>query len=292
MQPFLLRFAIPSDVPVVGGVDLGLPSFFFLLTLGFMLSTPILLKESNRSGVSAKSILDISLWGAAAVLFGGRLGHVLLTRPRYFLEYPDRIFDIWHGGLNLMGAAVAGALFLVLWLRRHPLKFWRVADIFAPALSFCLIFFGVGCLSAGCFYGKPIDYPWGMEWPWAVVFYGGQVPDILRGIGLHPTQLYLSMLHIVLFLFLSLMRRKIHFDGQVALIFALGFSLIGLLIEPFRFGFERALLPGGSFTVSQLLYGSILLLSLFFWRRLKAIPPIPRPRVGVADRPVSPAEAR
>jgi phosphatidylglycerol:prolipoprotein diacylglycerol transferase len=49
---------------------------------------------------------DLFLWVAAGVVIGGRLGHVLLYEPGYYLWHPLEILKIWRGGMAFHGGMI------------------------------------------------------------------------------------------------------------------------------------------------------------------------------------------
>jgi phosphatidylglycerol:prolipoprotein diacylglycerol transferase len=101
-------------------------------------------------------------------------------------------------------------------------------DAMIPGLVIAHAFGRLGCIAAGCCYGKPTGADWGFR------FYSPLIDVNLRGIPLHPTQLYESSALFVLFLgMLWLYRRKV-FDGQVVLSYFIVYPVIRSVIEVFR----------------------------------------------------------
>ena len=46
---------------------------------------------------------DLLLSIAIGVIFGGRLGHVLIYGDGYYFEHGQEIFKIWEGGMSFIG---------------------------------------------------------------------------------------------------------------------------------------------------------------------------------------------
>ena len=61
---------------------------------------------------------------------------------------------VFYGGLI---AAVVVALW---YLRRHRMPLWTVTDVFAPGIALGHVIGRLGCLFAGCCFGRPTDVPW------------------------------------------------------------------------------------------------------------------------------------
>ena len=105
---------------------------------------------------------------------------------------------------------------------------WKTMDACIPGLVLAHLFGRLGCLSAGCCYGKPTDKPWGIR------LYSDLVDEHLRGIPLHPTQLYEAGALGILFLGLLWIFHHRKFDGQVALTYFLAYPIIRSIVEIFR----------------------------------------------------------
>ena len=73
------------------------------------------------------------------------------------------------------------------YIAKHRLPFWTTCDVFAPGIALGHVTGRLGCLAAGCCYGKPTDVPWAIIFtnPLAAANVGTPL-----GIPLHPTQLY------------------------------------------------------------------------------------------------------
>jgi phosphatidylglycerol---prolipoprotein diacylglyceryl transferase len=233
VQPWLLRF----PAPVVG--EVAVSSYFFWLILGCVLATEIALREARRSGESPRDTLRLSAAAILGGLVGARLLHVVAVAPERYLDDPMRLLRVWEGGMVFYGGFLGGLATVAIWSRVRGPSFQRIGDIFAAPLMMGLAFGRVGCLSAGCCYGRPIDWGTGIEWPWGITFLGGQVPSMLRGIPLHPTQAYAAVNALVLLLAVTALRRRQRFDGQVMWMLVLAYGVTRSVLELFRLDLGR-----------------------------------------------------
>ena len=156
------------------------------------------------------------------------------------------------------------------WSRRAGISLWRLADIFSPATAFGLAYGRTGCLGAGCCFGRPADWPLGVEVPWSVRYYRrGMLPDDLLGLPVHPAPLYEALGCLLLFVLLSRLRARQVFHGQTALAFLGGYGALRIAVELFRADAERGVYLSGWLSTSQIL--SLLALAtlplLWRWRR-------------------------
>lgn len=202
-------------------------SYGLMVAIGLFAALQYLLVKSRQKGLSENKITDMVLYTIVAGLIGARIAYVL-TNFRFYFNNPSDIFKIWEGGLVFYGGFLAGLLALAVFVRMNPkLDFWELGDILAPAVSLGHAFGRVGCLLAGCCYGKP------SELPWAVKFTN---PESLAPLGvcLHPTQIYESLGAVAIFAALDRFNTKPHKKGQTVFAYLFLYGLLRFLVEFLR----------------------------------------------------------
>ena len=124
----------------------------------------------------------------------------------------------------------------------------------APSIALGQVFGRLGCLAAGCCFGRPTTLPWAVRFTH---------PEALAplGVPLHPTQLYEALAALFIFLLLLSLRRIDFFTGQIltAYLFLSGWAR--LLIEFCR-GDYRGNLIGGPWSDTQYISGLLIIFSL------------------------------
>jgi phosphatidylglycerol:prolipoprotein diacylglycerol transferase len=149
----------------------------------------------------------------------------------------------------------------VWYARKQRLALWQTADIWAPSIAVGHALGRLGCFCAGCCYGVPTGLPW------AVTFNNPETLAI-RGVALHPTQLYESAAELLNFGILIMVRRRKTFHGQLFWMYVLNYAVIRAIIELFRGDIERGfILPGIS--VSQGISVVMFATALVFLMKLK-----------------------
>lgn len=202
-------------------------SYGLLLALGFMAGVGWSLHEARRVGESPDFMLDLAFIGILLAIVGSRLGYVALSWP-YFVQNPWEVFKIWQGGLVFYGglaAALAGGIAYILAKGR---KLLATGDLVAPGIALAQAIGRLGCLMAGCCYGRAC------ELPWAVTFSDPHTLARPTNLPLHPTQAYASLSLFAIFLLLVLVRRRKAFAGQVFWTYAMLHGLARLVVEHFR----------------------------------------------------------
>jgi phosphatidylglycerol:prolipoprotein diacylglycerol transferase len=150
--------------------------FGVMLFLAFILCTWLAGRRAAKQGIPAERIQDLAIWLFVGGIIGSRLTYFIVedkevTMSNFFtMETLKKFFSIWDGGLVLYGSIIGGALSFFLaylvFLRKHGLTFWQLADIVAPSLALGVCLGRIGCLLNGCCYGgvacpdcQAIPYP-------------------------------------------------------------------------------------------------------------------------------------
>lgn len=202
-------------------------SYGIWLALGMLFGLYAVSRLAERDGLPRERIYDLGLW----TLFGGLIGSKVLM---YFVE-PDTSlfsFDFLRSGGVYYGGLIGGFLAVVILVRYYKLPLWKTADAFAPAVALGQAFGRQGCFAAGCCWGKPTEWFWGVHFTEKGHEYTG-VP-IANGVHLHPTQLIESFTMFAVFGFLVWLHKHKKFDGQVLIAYGIIYSIFRFSIEFIR----------------------------------------------------------
>jgi len=238
-----------------------LHTYGVFVAAGFLTGLVVAVKIGKSEGISPQQTMDMGFFMIAAGILGSRLLYILMNLS-YYLDRPLDMVKMWEGGLVFSGGIVSVILVVLWYTRRHRLSFWKIADIWAPAMAIGQAIGRIGCFMAGCCYGKPTGSDWG------VVFTDPRSLAPLN-VPLHPTQLYSSGLNLIVFFILILLHRKKEFEGQVFLWLLVLHSTARLFVERFR-GDDRGMIFQSGMTVTQLVTLVILMgaiLALFIFKR-------------------------
>lgn len=252
----------------------------FLIELGwFKLSTygvavaagylaSILWLKSRRSdmGLSEDDFWKLIYFIFFGAVIGGKLLY-LFVEHKAFLADPLPFLRGFRYGFVFFGGLL-GAMAMGAWARRSiGLDYLDAADYFGAALPLGHAIGRLGCLGAGCCYGRPTDMPWGLA-------LGGHpassTPLELWGVPLHPTQIYESLANLAIFFVLwrwVLPRVKAGSwrRGSAFFFYIVLYSSARFFIEFYRFDDRGASLA--PFSVSQWIALACLAGAAVFWAR-------------------------
>ncbi|MBN1568483.1 MAG: prolipoprotein diacylglyceryl transferase [Acidobacteria bacterium] len=234
-------------------LDLGpltIHTYGLMLAAAFIAGIWITSRNARKAGISPDLIWNMGLIVIFAALVGAKI-LLLFSDFQYYSENFREIFSlstlrsagVYYGGLLFAMAAAAW------FLAKKRLRFWNIADLAAPGIALGQAIGRLGCLSAGCCYGKPTQMPWGITF---TDLYAYDNVGVTLNTPLHPTQIYESTGTFVLFLFLMWRLSKKHAAGQIILEYLTLYAILRFIIEFFR-GDERGFVLHGLLSTSQLI---------------------------------------
>jgi phosphatidylglycerol:prolipoprotein diacylglycerol transferase len=225
MHPILFQIG-PVTIPTYGA----------LVALGMILGLTLSLRLARRDGLDPDAVENLAFVVLLAGLIGARLWFVAIAWDHY-RSHPWDVFRLWEGGLVFYGGLIPGILTAVAYMGIKRMPMFAVGDVLAPGLAIGQAVGRLGCLAAGCCYGRETGLPW------AVIF---THPHSLapQGIPLHPTQLYDALTLGLLFTGLMVLRRFSRRPGLVFWTYAFLQGLGRFLLEPLRNDFRGVSLWG------------------------------------------------
>jgi prolipoprotein diacylglyceryltransferase len=144
-------------------------SYGLMIAIGFGFGLVLMYFLGKREGLPAGRLMDLAFWVALGGIIGARLIYILIRWNEYITplvtEGDFKVFRIWQGGLTFYGGLLGGLLVGLILLRRWRLPVLQVMDIAGPALAVGQAFGRIGCLLAGCCWGRPVDLPWAIAFP-------------------------------------------------------------------------------------------------------------------------------
>jgi len=187
-----------------------------------------IIKKDNMD--ISKDTLDSYIWWAElGVILGARIGYVLFydTKTSYYLTHPWNIFNpfvdgqfVGIAGMSYHGAIIGFIIATILFARKYKIRFWFLADIAALAVPFAYIFGRIANFLNQELIGRATDVSWAIY---------------AQGALRHPSALYEAFLEgFVVGVILFAYRKKKSFDGQIALLYVILYSIARIIAENYR----------------------------------------------------------
>jgi phosphatidylglycerol:prolipoprotein diacylglycerol transferase len=226
------------------------------------------LKKHGRE--EADFVFNLGFWLLIIGFFGSRLFWIATTPSgrETFVESPVRaIFYVWDGGIVWYGGLLFATAFGVWYLWNKNMKIMDLGDVLIVGVAFALFIGRWACLCAGDDYGSPTDAPWALAFP---MMRDTQIPADLIDVPIHPTQLYMSLNGLFLFLITRWVLERRKFHGQVVYISMMVYAVGRSIIELYRGDTGRGLydIGGGiELSSSQLISIPVFVISAWLYLR-------------------------
>ena len=266
MRPIL--FELPwLDVPVY--------AYGAMLYLSFIVGYVLALRLGGREGLPRGRMEGCFAVTALCALAAARLLQVA-THPESFHSLAD-VVRLTDGGMVAYGGFLGGLFGSIAFCRAVGLPILRWGDCAVPALCTGLLLTRIGCLLAGCDFGKPWDGPWAVPFPAGSPAFRQQVEEGLlsanaaASLPVHPTQIYESVTGVVLLALVLRVRRRRRSYGEALAAFAVGYAVLRFGIEMLRDDAGRGFV--GPLSTSQAIALLTLVAALVLFARLRRLSP-------------------
>lgn len=233
----------------------GFPVYTYgvLLAAAYLLGLQFALVRARTRGLDPNRVMDLGIWIIISALAGAKLLLLVVEFDTY--KHPAELWTLMRSGGVFYGGLIAAVVVALWYLRRYRMPMWTVTDVFAPGIALGHVIGRMGCLFAGCCFGRPTTVPW------AITFhneYASLNVGTPLNIPLHPTQLYEASAELlILGILLSTERKGRSYPGRTFWLYMLLYGISRFIIEFYR-GDSRGTV--GMFSTSQ--FVSIILVPL------------------------------
>jgi len=190
----------------------------------------ITLRETKRLGISEDIIYSLFLWGIIGGFIGARL---VVTQWDHYIAHPEDIFNfVGFPAFSLYGVIIGALVAVWIYTRVKRISFQSLAgvgDAFAVGVPLAQAIGRGGCTINGCCYGNPTSLPW------AIIYTHPESACGLRGIPLHPTQIYFLLWNLVVFAVVWRMRGKLKPQGSLFFLYLCLYAAGDFSLRFFRY---------------------------------------------------------
>lgn len=212
----------------------------FMIAVGVIAAWIVTDYRAKRQKLDRDHVFSLVIW----CLLGGLLCAKLLfwiTEWKTIMTDPGYLLDTLSDGFVVYGGIIGGILSGCLYCRIKRVDFWKYFDLVMPSVALAQGFGRIGCLLAGCCYGRET------ESTFSIIFQNSDFAP--NHVALIPTQIYSSVLNFLHFGILLYIARHKKADGQVAACYLIFYSIGRFVLEFFRGDLIRGSV--GSLSTSQ-----------------------------------------
>jgi len=199
-----------------------------IVTTAIFVGAMMTLYLAKERRLDQDHLLNMFIWIIPSAIIGARLFYVAFSWGDYS-HNPLEIFALRHGGLAIHGGIFGGVLAGFIYVRKHKLNFWQLADLFAPSLALGQAIGRWGNFFNQEAYGGPVSLEFISRFPSFI-----QQQMLINGQYHHPAFLYESICNLCICAILLWKSRSKAFDGQIALWYMILYSIARFFIEILR----------------------------------------------------------
>lgn len=227
-------------------------AYGLMLVLAFFVCAYLSSLQAAKERMNSEQIFNLLFYVFIFGILGSRLFYVFINF-RFYLQYPLEIIMLQHGGMAWFGGLVFGSSTAILFIKKHKMNLLKSLDLLAPFVALGQAIGRIGCLLNGCCFGRESEFG----------LYFKVFDQILI-----PTQLYSSLLMLLIFVILRFKQDRKHWAGEISCGYLFFYSLKRFFIEFLRNDSPRLFF---GLTLFQVLCLVMFFLSLGIFARLRLI---------------------
>lgn len=249
--------------------------YAIIIVTGILCGLLLAQHEAKRTNQNPDIYWDFTIIAIFVSVICARLYYVIFSWDSYKNNL-IKIFAIREGGLAIYGGIIGGAITAIIFCKLRNIKLGVLADIAAPSLLLGQIIGRWGNFVNREAFGGYTDSLFALRYkleqvsnvPPSVfdkkILYNG-----VEYIQIQPTFLYESLWNLIIFILLMLYKKNKKFDGEIFILYLLGYSLGRVWIEGLRT--DQLMLGSTSIAVSQLLSAILIVITiiLLIYKRIK-----------------------
>lgn len=239
-----------------------------IIGLGILAGIFIAAAEAKRTGQNPEDYYDLAIYAVIFSIIGARVYYVIFSWDMYKDDLIS-ILNIRQGGLAIYGGIIAAIITVIIFAKVKKMSAPLIFDTAGLGLVAGQMIGRWGNFFNREVFGEYTDNLLAMRLPVDAVR-GSDISELMREhmetvdgvsyIQAHPTFLYESLWCLMVLSLMLLYRKHKKFDGEVFLVYLLGYGLGRFWIEGIRT--DQLLLPGLGIPVSQMLSGILVVVAI------------------------------
>lgn len=249
----------------IGGFTIAF--YGMIIAFGMVMGYLMTAFQAKRTGQEPDLYLDLALWDIVFAVIGARIYYVVFSWD-YYKDNLLQIFNTRGGGLAIYGGVIAGVITTIIFGKVRKQNFFQLLDTACIGLITGQIIGRWGNFCNREAFGGYTNGLFAMQLKQSDVAASNLTHSVLkhaveidgtRYIQVHPTFLYESLWNIGVLIILLLFTKHRKYNGQIFLIYLLGYGLGRVWIEGLRT--DQLIFFGTGVAVSQVLSGGLVVAS-------------------------------
>ncbi len=227
-------------------------SYGLMMVIAFFVSTSLASLQAKKEQIDPDKIFNLCFYIFLSGIIGSRLFYVFNNASFYF-HHPLEIIMLQHGGMAWFGGLIFGTVTAIIIIRKNKINLLKTLDLLIPFIALGQAIGRIGCLLNGCCFGKVSKFG----------IYFAVFDQVLI-----PTQLYSSLLLLLIFIILRFMQDRPHLPGQILCSYLFLYSIKRFFIEFFRADSPKIFY---GLTLFQILSLAMFISSLLLFTRISYV---------------------
>lgn len=249
----------------IGGFTIAF--YGMIIAFGMVMGYLMTAFQAKRTGQEPDLYLDLALWDIVFAVIGARIYYVIFSWD-YYKDNLLQIFNTRGGGLAIYGGVIAGVITTIIFGKVRKQNFFQLLDTACVGLITGQIIGRWGNFCNREAFGGYTNGLFAMQLKEGDVASSNLTHAVLkhiveidgtRYIQVHPTFLYESFWNVGVLIILLLFTKHRKYNGQIFLIYLLGYGLGRVWIEGLRT--DQLIFFGTGVAVSQVLSGVLVVAS-------------------------------
>ena len=249
----------------IGGFTIAF--YGMIIAFGMVMGYLMTAFQAKRTGQEPDLYLDLALWDIVFAVIGARIYYVVFSWD-YYKDNLSQIFNTRGGGLAIYGGVIAGVITTIIFGKVRKQNFFQLLDTACVGLITGQLIGRWGNFCNREAFGGYTNGLFAMQLKESDVASSNLTHAVLkhiveidgtRYIQVHPTFLYESLWNVGVLVVLLLFTKHRKYNGQLFLIYLLGYGLGRVWIEGLRT--DQLIFFGTGVAVSQVLSGVLVVAS-------------------------------
>ncbi|WP_027422362.1 prolipoprotein diacylglyceryl transferase [Lachnobacterium bovis] len=239
-----------------------------VIVIGMLAGITLACYMAKKTGQNPDNYYDLSIYAIICSIIGARLYYVIFRWDIYKDDLLS-IFNIRNGGLAIYGGVIAAIITTFVYTKVKKLSFPLMCDTAGLGLILGQVIGRWGNFFNREAFGEYTDSIFAMQLPLDAVRSSDVTKKMLAHtvtnegevyIQVHPTFLYESLWNLCLLILLLLFFKHKKFDGQIFLLYLLGYGIGRFWIESLRT--DQLLIPYVKYPVSMFIAALLVVASI------------------------------
>jgi len=234
-------------------------SFGVMVAIGVICAVLLASKRAKVRNLCANFLYSLCIVSLVFGFIGARLLYLLVNLDS-FISNPVQVLT--GSGFVVYGGIIVGVLAAAVFCKLKNVRFLPYFDLVAPSIAIAQGFGRIGCLLAGCCYGRESNSIISM------VFHNSSIAP--NDVNLVTTQVISSIGNFMIAFALLVYSRKERADGKIGAMYLILYSSGRFVIEYFRSDYRGSI---GAISTSQfisifiLIIGIAMVFCLGYWQK-------------------------